>query len=210
MAGSHPTIGILALQGDVREHRAVVEYLGGTVVELRQPRDLNGIQGVIIPGGESSVIDKLARRFGLAQALSWAIDEGLPAFGTCAGMIYLATDLVDGIAGQQTLRAMDITVQRNAFGSQRESFDTAVTIDGLEGGPMDVSFIRAPVVTRVGPGVSVRGRLDDGRIVAVDDGRNLALAFHPEVTGDSRLHREFVERARDFPPLPGDLPTTLA
>jgi pyridoxal 5'-phosphate synthase pdxT subunit len=210
VGGSSPLIGILALQGDVWEHRRMLESLGATVVEVRGVNDLAGLQGVVIPGGESSVMDKLTRLFGLAKPLRWAIAEGLPVLGTCAGMIMLADDLDDGIEGQETLGGLDISVQRNAFGGQRESFDTRLSVEGIAGGPMDVSFIRAPVVTRVGPGVDVLATLDDGRRVAVDNGQCMALAFHPEVSGDDRLHAAFVKRASDYPPLPGDLPTTLA
>lgn len=210
MGGSSPVIGILALQGDVFEHRRMLESLGATVVEVRGVRDLAGLQGLVIPGGESSVMDKLTRLFDLVEPLRWAIDEGLPVLGTCAGMIMLAKDLVDGIDGQETLGGLDISVQRNAFGAQRESFDTRLRVKGVAGEPMDVSFIRAPVVTRVGPGVQVLASLEDGRVVAVDDSQCMALAFHPEVSGDSRLHEAFVKRAGNYPPLPGDLPTTLA
>ena len=188
----------------------MLESLAVPVVEVRQVSDLDGLQGLVIPGGESSVMDKLTRLFGLVGPLRWAISEGLPVLGTCAGMIMLASELDDGIVGQQTLGAMDISVRRNAFGAQRESFDTQLQVTGVAGGPVDVSFIRAPVVTRVGPGVEVLATLDDGTVVAVDDGQCLALAFHPEVTGEARLHELFVTRAGDYPGLPGDLPTTLA
>lgn len=209
MDGSHPVIGILALQGDVSEHRRMLESLGAVVVEVRGLSGVAGLQGLVIPGGESSVMDKLTRLCGLAEPLRWAIDEGLPVFGTCAGMIMLADDLVGGIDGQETLGGLDISVQRNAFGTQRESFDTRLDVRGIDGGPMDVSFIRAPIVTRVGPGVQVVASLEDGRIVAVDNAQCMALAFHPEVSGDDRLHAAFVKRAGDYPPLPGDLPATL-
>ncbi|MEX2441564.1 MAG: pyridoxal 5'-phosphate synthase glutaminase subunit PdxT [Pontimonas sp.] len=208
--GSSPVIGILALQGDVSEHRRMLESLGAIVVEVRAPRDVAGLQGLVIPGGESSVMDKLSRLCGLDAPLRWSIDEGLPVLGTCAGMIMLAGDLAGGINGQETLGGLDISVQRNAFGSQRESFDTRLVVRGIVGGPMDVSFIRAPIVTRVGPGVQVLASLEDGRIVAVDNGQCMALAFHPEVSGDDRLHAAFIKRAGDYPPLPGDLPATLA
>ncbi|MDR9396436.1 pyridoxal 5'-phosphate synthase glutaminase subunit PdxT [Pontimonas sp.] len=209
MGGSSPVIGILALQGDVREHRRMLESLGATVVEVRAVRDLAGLQGLVIPGGESSVMDKLTRLFGLTEPLRWAIDEGLPVLGTCAGMIMLANELADGIEGQETLGGLDISVQRNAFGAQRESFDTRLDVRGIEGPAMDVSFIRAPIVTRVGDGVDILASLDDARVVAVDNSQCMALAFHPEVSGDERLHAMFVARAREYPPLPGDLPTTL-
>lgn len=209
MGGKSPVIGILALQGDVREHRRMLESLGATVVEVRAVRDLTGLQGLVIPGGESSVMDKLTRLFGLTEPLRWAIDEGLPVLGTCAGMIMLANELADGIEGQETLGGLDISVQRNAFGAQRESFDTRLDVRGIEGPAMDVSFIRAPIVTRVGDGVEILASLDDARVVAVDNSQCMALAFHPEVSGDERLHAMFVARAREYPPLPGDLPTTL-
>lgn len=209
MGGSSPVIGILALQGDVREHRRMLESLGATVVEVRAARDLAGLQGLVIPGGESSVMDNLTRLFGLTEPLRWAIDEGLPVLGTCAGMIMLAHELADGIEGQETLGGLDISVQRNAFGAQRESFDTRLDVRGIEGPAMDVSFIRAPIVTRVGDGVDILASLDDARVVAVDNSQCMALAFHPEVSGDERLHAMFVARAREYPPLPGDLPTTL-
>ncbi len=210
MGGNAPLIGILALQGDVAEHRRMLESLGTSVVDVRTVSDLDGLNGLVIPGGESSVMDKLARRFGLHEPLRWAIDEGLPVLGTCAGMIMLANELEDAIAGQETLGAMDITVRRNAFGGQRESFDTQLTLPTVGEPPMQVSFIRAPIVTRHGAGVDVLARLADGRVVAVDDGQCLATAFHPEVAGEPRLHERFIQRAASYPGLPGELPTTLA
>lgn len=173
----------------------MLESLGATVREVRQVGDLEGVSGLVIPGGESTVMDKLTRLFGLAQPLKNLIREGLPALGTCAGMIMLADRLEDGIEGQHTLGGLDITVQRNAFGSQRESFDVSLEVRGLAGGAMDVSFIRAPVVTEVGPDVDVLATLDDGRIVAVAQGNILALSFHPEVTGETRLHQRFLDTA---------------
>jgi 5'-phosphate synthase pdxT subunit len=177
----------------VREHRLMLESLGARVVEIRQPKDLDGISGLVLPGGESSVMDKLIRLFGLREPLISLIGSGIPVLATCAGMILLARELDDGIEGQQTLGGLDMTVRRNAFGSQRESFDVSLDVDGWEE-PVDVSFIRAPVVTRVGEGVTVRSQLSDGRVVAVDNGSITALAFHPEVTGEPRFHREFLER----------------
>ena len=171
----------------------MLESLGATVREIRQPVDLEGISGLVIPGGESSVMDKLTRLFGLAQPLKNLIREGLPVLGTCAGMIMLADRLEDGIEGQQTLGGLNITVQRNAFGSQRESFDVRLEVQGLTGGAVDVSFIRAPVVSDVGPDVQVLATLDDGKVVAVAQGNILALSFHPEVTGDTRLHQRFLD-----------------
>lgn len=171
----------------------MLESLGATVREVRQVSDLEGIAGLVIPGGESTVMDKLTRLFGLAEPLQALIRQGLPVLGTCAGMIMLADRLEDGIEGQHTLGGLDITVQRNAFGSQRESFDVSLEVQGLEGGPVDVSFIRAPVVTAMGPGVEVLAELPDGRVVAVAQGAILALSFHPEVTGETRLHQRFLD-----------------
>lgn len=194
MAGSaSPLIGVLALQGDVREHRVVLERLGARVREIRQPSGLAGIDGLVIPGGESSVMDKLTRIFGLAEPLKNAIRGGLPVLGTCAGLIMLAGSLEDAIAGQQTLGGLDITVRRNAFGAQVDSFDAAVTMEGIEGDPLDVSFIRAPIVTRVGESVSVIASLADGRVVGVKSGSLLGVSFHPEITGDDRLHTLFLK-----------------
>lgn len=172
----------------------MLESLDVHVVEIRAPKDLEGINGLVIPGGESSVMDKLTRLFDLRQPLIDLIAQGLPVLGTCAGMIMVARDLEDAMEGQLTLGGLDVTVRRNAFGSQRDSFDTQLEVAGIDGGPVDVSFIRAPSVTRVGEGVSVLARLSDGRVVAVDNGQVLALSFHPEVTGDDRIHRMFVER----------------
>lgn len=194
MGGSSAPVGVLALQGDVAEHRLMLEALGASVIEVRQPADLHGIAGLVIPGGESSVMDKLCRVFGLQQPLRELIASGLPVLGTCAGMIMLADRLEDAIGGQETLGGLDVTVKRNAFGSQKESFDVRLQVDGIDGDAIDVSFIRAPIVTDVGEGVSVLARLDDGRIVAVETPTLLALSFHPEVSGDRRLHARFLDR----------------
>ena len=195
MGGSQPLIGILALQGDVREHRTMLESLGAEVREIRQPSDLDGIEGLVLPGGESSVIDKLSRIFELRTPLQDLIRKGLPVLATCAGMIMLAKELEDGIAGQQTLGSLDITVRRNAFGAQRESFDTTLEVKGVAGA-LDVSFIRAPEVTRVGTGVEILASLPGGQVVAVSAGDIVALAFHPEVTGETRLHQRFLDTVR--------------
>lgn len=170
----------------------MLEKLGAEVVEVRKPADLEGVQGLVLPGGESSVMDKLCRLFNLDEPLRQLIHSGIPVLGTCAGMILLASELDDAIEGQQTLGGIDMTVQRNAFGSQRESFDASIEVSGIEGGPVDVSFIRAPIVSRVGPDVQVLSTLPDGRIVAVQQANAIALAFHPEVTGDARLHEKFL------------------
>lgn len=192
--GGSPRIGVLALQGDVREHRRMLEALGASVVEARIPEQLEGIDGLVLPGGESSVIDKLTRLFGLRKPLIELISSGIPVLGTCAGMILLATDLEDGIAGQLTLGGLDMTVRRNAFGSQRESFDVSLAVEGFDL-PMDVSFIRAPAVTRVGAGVTPIAHLPTGEIVAVTGGVVTALAFHPEVSGDTRFHQRLIDQA---------------
>ena len=191
-----PLIGVLALQGDVREHRQMLEELGCDVREVRQPAHLVGLNGLVLPGGESSVMDKLLRIFGLAVPLRDAISEGLPVLGTCAGLIMLASELEDGIAGQETLGGLDVTVRRNAFGSQVNSHETDVTIAGVQGPPVHVAFIRAPLVTRVGEGVEVIADLPGGDVVGVRQGVAMGVAFHPEITGDDRLHRIFVESVR--------------
>jgi pyridoxal 5'-phosphate synthase pdxT subunit len=197
VAGSpSPLIGVLALQGDVREHRAVLERLGASVREVRKPQDLEGIDGLVIPGGESSVMDKLTRIFDLATPLKSLITGGLPVLGTCAGLIMLADSLEDAIEGQQTLGGLDITVRRNAFSAQVDSFESEVTIEGIEGDPLEVAFIRAPIVTRVGEGLDVIATLTDGRVVGVTNGVLMGVAFHPEITGDDRLHRMFLDTVR--------------
>ena len=197
MAGNTtPLIGVLALQGDVREHRQMLEELGCDVREVRQPAHLVGLNGLVLPGGESSVMDKLLRIFGLSAPLRDAISAGLPVLGTCAGLIMLASELEDGIEGQETLGGVDVTVRRNAFGSQVNSHETDVMIAGVPGPPVHVAFIRAPLVTRVGPGVEVIAALPGGDVVGVRQGVVMGVAFHPEITGDDRLHRIFVESVR--------------
>jgi len=194
--GGSPLIGVLALQGDVREHRTMLESLGATVAEVRTPEHLTDIQGLVIPGGESSVMDKLTRLFGLRDPLMKLIGAGIPVLGTCAGMIMVADDIEDAIEGQLSLGGLDATVKRNSFGSQRDSFDVSLAVEGYGPDPVDVSFIRAPAVTRVGEGVHVLAALEDGRIVAVANDTITALAFHPEVTGESRFHTRLIEQAR--------------
>lgn len=193
MVGSSPLIGILALQGDVREHAAILSALGATVRQIRKPEHLEGIEGLVIPGGESSVMDKLCRIFGLREPLRRAIAGGLPTLGTCAGMIMLANAIEDGIEGQETLGGLDIVVKRNAFGAQRDSFEADIEVAGIEGGPIPVAFIRAPVVESVGDSVEVIARLTSGAIVGVRSNHVMAVAFHPEITGDTRLHQLFLD-----------------
>lgn len=194
VAGSALPVGVLALQGDFREHIAVVHSLGAEAVPVRRPQELAGVRGLIIPGGESSVMDKLARSFGLFEPLQQAIAGGLPTYGTCAGLIMLADRLVDAIDGQRSLGGLDVTVRRNAFGSQLDSFETDIDVPVIGEPPMHAVFIRAPVVEDAGPAVTVLGALGDGRIVAVEQGNLLGTSFHPEMTGDTRFHEYFLSK----------------
>jgi len=186
-------VGVLALQGDVREHVRVLTALGAEVDLVRRPRELAAVRGLVLPGGESGVIDKLARLFGMRDPVRAVIAAGLPVFGTCAGLILLADEILDGIAGQQTFGGLDATVRRNAFGSQADSFETALEAPALGPAPVHATFIRAPVIERVGPGVQVLATLPDGRIVAAQQGAVLGTAFHPEVAGEHRFHRRFLD-----------------
>ncbi|WP_404472220.1 pyridoxal 5'-phosphate synthase glutaminase subunit PdxT [Microbacterium aerolatum] len=195
MAGS-PLVGILSLQGDVREHENVLQGLGAETLRVRRAEDLAQVQGLVIPGGESTVIDKLSRQFGLQQPLRDAISAGLPVYGTCAGLILLADTVIDGIEGQQSFGGMDIDVRRNAFGRQTESFEADLAVPVLGDEPVHATFIRAPIVERVGAGVEVLSALPDGAIVAVQQGNLLGTSFHPEVGGDSRFHVHFLARVR--------------
>ena len=201
MAGSPaingvPVIGVLALQGDFREHLAVLTALGADARPVRRPGEIAALDGLVIPGGESSVMDKLSRLFGLAGPLTAAVASGLPVYGTCAGLIMLADSVHDAIDGQQTIGGFDIVVRRNAFGSQLDSFETDLDVPVLGDPTVHAVFIRAPVVESVGAGVSVLASLDDGRIVAVEQGNLLGTAFHPEITGETRFHEYFVEKVR--------------
>jgi 5'-phosphate synthase pdxT subunit len=191
-----PRIGVLALQGDFREHIASLAALGADVVPLRRPEEIDALDGVVIPGGESSVMDKLSRAFGVAEPLGAAIRSGLPTYGTCAGMIMLSARITDGIAGQHTLEVLDTTVRRNAFGSQNDSFEIDIAMPELGVDPVHAVFIRAPVVEQHGAGVDVLGALPDGQVVAVQQGNVLASAFHPEVAGEDRFHRRFLDIVR--------------
>ena len=192
-----PKVGVLALQGDFREHIAVLRGLGADAVPVRRPEELEEIGGLVIPGGESSVMDKLSRAFGLAEPLRDAIAGGLPVYGTCAGLIMLADRILDGIAGQQTLGGLDVAVRRNAFGSQVDSFETDLDIPALGDEPMHAVFIRAPIVESVGVNATALARVDDGRVVAVEQGNLIGTSFHPEITGDTRFHQYFLQRVRD-------------
>ncbi len=196
------TLGVLALQGDVREHVEVLSSLGVDSLAVRRPVDLDRCDGLVLPGGESTTIAKLARTFGVIDALRERIAGGLPVLGTCAGMILLADRVVDGTADQETFGGLDVTVRRNAFGRQVDSFEGPVLVNGLDE-PVHGVFIRAPWVEQVGAGVEILARLDEravpgavGRIVAVREGPILATAFHPEVGADPRIHAMFVEMVR--------------
>lgn len=182
-------IGVLALQGAFVEHEKMLRSLGAEPVEVRLPEDLQGLDGLILPGGESTTIGKLAVGYGLIEPLR-AFARSKPTWGTCAGMIFLAKDI--GMDRQPILGVMDITVNRNAFGRQIDSFEADLEIKGIEGGPFHTVFIRAPIATAAGQDVEILGTLPDGRIVAAREGHLLATAFHPELTGDSRLHALFL------------------
>ena len=200
MAGSStatPRIGVLALQGDFREHIAVISSLGADAVPVKRPEELASIDGLVIPGGESSVMDKLSRMFGLAEPLKGAIASGMPVYGTCAGLIMLADTVLDAIEGQQTLGGFDLVVRGNAFGSQLDSFETDLAIPELGEPPVHAVFIRAPVVESVGESARALATLDDGRVVAVEQDNLLGTSFHPEITGDTRFHEYFLKKVRD-------------
>lgn len=196
MTGTTTRVGVLALQGDFREHIAVLRGLGADAVPVRRPSELEEIDGLVIPGGESSVMDKLSRAFGVAEPLRQAIADGLPVYGTCAGLIMLADRILDGIAGQQSLGGLDVSVRRNAFGSQVDSFETDLDIPAVGEEPMHAVFIRAPIVESVGEKASALARVADGRVVAVEQGNLLGTSFHPEITGDTRFHEYFLGKVR--------------
>jgi len=193
---------VLALQGDVREHLAALDRAGATGRPVRRPEELDGLAGIVLPGGESTTMDKLARAFGVRDPLRKALSDGLPAYGSCAGMILLADRVLDGPPDQETLGGIDMTVRRNAFGRQVASFEGDVRMEGLDDRPVHGVFIRAPWVEEVGAAVQVLARVEggpaDGRIVAVRQGSLLATSFHPEITGDGRVHELFVSIVRDF------------
>ena len=192
----HPRIGVLALQGDVREHLSVLRALGSDPVAVRRPAELDACDGLVIPGGESTTMAKLARIFELFEPLQKRIADGMPTFGTCAGMILLADRVEDGTADQETLGGLDVTVRRNAFGRQVDSFEGDVAFAGLDE-PVHAVFIRAPWVESVGEEVEVLARVARGeaagRIVAVRQGHLMATSFHPEVGRDVRIHRLFCD-----------------
>ena len=183
-------VGVLAIQGDFLEHRLMIEGLGVEAPEVRLGKDLSGLDGLVIPGGESTTIVQLLDIFDMRNAVVGLVREGLPVWGTCAGMIVLADRLTDH--RPEPLHLMDIEVSRNAFGSQVDSFEADLDVDGIGDAPFHGVFIRAPVVNAVGQGVEVLARLTDGRPVAVRENDMLATAFHPELTGDSRVHELFL------------------
>lgn len=190
-------LGVLALQGDVREHAAAVESLGERVRLVRQPDDIDGIAGLVIPGGESTTLSLLLRSSGLFDPLAAALSHGLPAFGTCAGMILLAEQVLDGRDDQRAFGAIDLTIRRNGYGRQAASFECELSVAGLGEDPVHAVFIRAPVVERAGPDVEVLATLPEGRPVVCRQGPVLTTAFHPELTGDRRLHQLFVEMTKE-------------
>ena len=194
-----PTIGVFALQGDVREHLRVLDSLGARAIGVRRLGELERCDGMVVPGGESTTMFKLARTFDLFEPIRQRIKEGMPVFGTCAGMIMLADRIEDGTPDQETLGGLDITVRRNAFGRQVDSFEADLEFAALDT-PYHAVFIRAPWVERVGRDVEVLSTVRTGpaagRIVAVRHDRLLATSFHPEMTGDARLHGYFAELVR--------------
>ena len=212
MTSTPPTIGVLALQGDVREHVAALAAEGATAVTVRRPAELAAVDGLVLPGGESTTMEKLLRTFGLFGPLRARIADGLPVYGSCAGMILLADRVEGAAAGQGTLGGIDMTVRRNAFGRQVDSFEQDLLAPALGAGeddpPLRAVFIRAPWADSVGEGVEVLARTRDpggpvdGKIVAVRHGRLLATAFHPEIGGETRVHRLFVGMVRDAAAMP--------
>jgi 5'-phosphate synthase pdxT subunit len=194
-----PLVGVLAVQGDVREHLGVLKAVGARTLAVRRPEEIARVDALVIPGGESTTIDKLVRAFGLQGPLRERLAAGMPAYGSCAGMILLADRVTDAARDQQTLGGLDITVRRNAFGRQIDSFEQDIWYAGWPE-PLRAVFIRAPWVEEAGESVEVLARVSggraEGRIVAVRQGSLLATSFHPEVTGDVRVHAQFVEMVR--------------
>jgi len=193
-------VGVLALQGDVREHLHALAEAEVVARPIRRTAELDQIDALVVPGGESTTMSKLAIEFGLLEPIQKLIADGLPAYGSCAGMIMLSGEVLDGRPDQRTFGGIDMTVRRNAFGRQVDSFEASVELEGIEGGAVHAVFIRAPWVERVGEAVRVVGRVADGpaagRIVAVRQENLLATAFHPELTGDLRVHQFFVDMVR--------------
>lgn len=189
-------VGVLALQGDFREHLNTLAALGQPAISVRTVAELEQLSGLIIPGGESTVMHKLSVAYGLFQPIRQKIAEGLPVFGTCAGLIMLADRIIDGIVGQETFGGLDVDVQRNAFGHQTESFEIDLEFEGITG-PVHAAFIRAPLVQQVGPNAHAVAKLPDGRIVGVRQNNLLGISFHPEVTNETRVHQLFLKMIAD-------------
>ncbi len=189
-------IGVLALQGAFREHLDTLAVIGAQGVRVREPADLDGVGGLILPGGESTTMRQLIERWGLAGPILRLAAAGAPVFGTCAGMIVLAREILGG--EPPILPLLDVTVERNAFGRQLESFEAELSVPVLGDRPVHAVFIRAPTVERVGPGVDVLARLDDGRVVAVRERNIIATAFHPELAGETRFHRLLATMAAEY------------
>ena len=185
-------IGVLALQGDFEAHLKMLAELGVEAKAIRLPRQIEDLDGIIIPGGESTTIGKLMVLYGFDEVLQQKVREGFPIWGTCAGLILLARETDNALAGQPLLASMHIRVRRNAFGSQRESFETDLSVPVLGEAPFHAFFIRGPAIESVGPEVETLATLDDGTIVAVREGTLLGTAFHPEVSGDPRFHQYFL------------------
>ncbi|MFG1926111.1 pyridoxal 5'-phosphate synthase glutaminase subunit PdxT [Cryptosporangium sp. NPDC048952] len=194
-------IGVFALQGDVREHVHALTASGASAIAVRRPSELAQVDGLVIPGGESTVMSRLSKVFGLLEPIRERIASGMPVYGSCAGMIMLASTVLDGRADQESFGGIDMTVRRNAFGRQVDSFETDLEFSGVEGDPVHAVFIRAPWVEGVAPDVEVLARVSggpaDGRIVAVRQGNLLATSFHPELTGDLRVHDLFVRMVQE-------------
>ncbi|EXG81299.1 pyridoxal 5'-phosphate synthase, glutaminase subunit Pdx2 [Cryptosporangium arvum DSM 44712] len=194
-------IGVFALQGDVREHVAALRAAGAEAVPVRRPSELAEVDGLVIPGGESTVMSRLATVFELREPIRARIASGMPVYGSCAGMIMLASDVLDGRSDQESFGGIDMVVRRNAFGRQVDSFETDLDFEGVDGEPVHAVFIRAPWVEKVGSDVEVLARVSggpaDGRIVAVRQGNLLATSFHPELTGDLRVHDLFVRMVQE-------------
>lgn len=189
-------IGILALQGDVAEHESVLSHIGADPVKVKRPEQLEQVDGLILPGGESTTIGKLLRRFEMLEPLQGLVRGRYPVYGTCAGMILLADEVEDSAGDQPTIGGMDVTVQRNAFGRQRESFETDLTMPAIGADPVHAVFIRAPLLRRLGDGVEPLASLPDGGVVAARQGALLVSSFHPELTPDTRVHQYFVDLVR--------------
>lgn len=200
---SQPTVGVLALQGDVREHQRMLAAVGAPSTPVRTPAELDAVDALVLPGGESTTMWRLARTFGLLEPLRRRVADGMPAYGSCAGMILLADRIEGGVAGQETVGGMDITVRRNAFGRQIDSFEADIDFPALSEPerPLHAVFIRAPWVEKIGDGVDVLARVandgDLGNIVAVRQGRLLATSFHPELTADARVHALFLDIVKE-------------